>query len=244
MIKKITLNSIINKYYLGLNESVKWVVKDKNLTIEFMTPTKDVIGRVTHSNFDIEDCELAIYDTKKLVNLLYICFYEVLIELEKIKSLFTKLKISDKDFDVSYALADPLLIPKVGTVKVPEWDIELELKATDVDNLIKAKTALTGVDNMFIETFISFNDEKACSFIFGNDSGHNSNVTYQVVGKINNENIRIPFNSEMFKLILQANKDMDGGKIFISEKGLMKFEFEKDGTYSEYFQVRLAESNF
>ena len=66
MISKIQLQSIIDKYYLGLNESVKWVIKDNNLSIDFMTPTKDVIGKVTCNNFDMEDGSISIYDTKKI----------------------------------------------------------------------------------------------------------------------------------------------------------------------------------
>ena len=95
MIKKILIQSIINKYYLGLNESVKWVVEGSTLNIDFMTPTKDVIGSVSCDNFDLEDCKLAIYDTKKLQNLISICNGELLLELVKNNALNTKLKISD-----------------------------------------------------------------------------------------------------------------------------------------------------
>ena len=69
MINKLTLQSIINKYYLGLNEAVKWEVNNNSVNIDFMTPTKDVIGNVTCNNFQLEDCKLAIYDTKKLSSL-------------------------------------------------------------------------------------------------------------------------------------------------------------------------------
>ena len=46
MINKITLQSLISKYYLGINESVKWSIKNNTLSIDFMSPTKDVIGNV------------------------------------------------------------------------------------------------------------------------------------------------------------------------------------------------------
>ena len=63
MINKLKLQSIINKYYLGVNESVKWEIKDNSLTIDFMTPSKDVIGKLTCNDFELEDNKLAIYDT-------------------------------------------------------------------------------------------------------------------------------------------------------------------------------------
>ena len=55
MINKLKVQSIINKYYLGTNESVKWVIKDNSLKIDFMTPTKDVIGEVVCNDFQLEE---------------------------------------------------------------------------------------------------------------------------------------------------------------------------------------------
>ena len=40
MINKILLQSILNKYHLGVNQSVKWVINDNNLEINFVSPTK------------------------------------------------------------------------------------------------------------------------------------------------------------------------------------------------------------
>ena len=99
MINKLKLVSIINKYYLGVNESVKWDIKDNTLSINFMTPTKDVIGNLTCNNFELEDSELAIYDTKKLQTLISICSGDLLLELEKmpeIVELLSKGEITTK----------------------------------------------------------------------------------------------------------------------------------------------------
>ena len=116
MINKLVLMSNINKYYLGEVESVKWIVKDKILTIDFMSITKEVIGKITHSPFNVEDCELAIFDTKKLISLLSITQGDLLLNIETRNDKPTKLHISDTSFNLTYALADPLLIGKVGTV--------------------------------------------------------------------------------------------------------------------------------
>ena len=69
MIQKLLLQSLISKYYLGINESVKWVIKDNTLSIKFMSPNGDIIGEVTCSDFELEDVELAIFNTHKLKNL-------------------------------------------------------------------------------------------------------------------------------------------------------------------------------
>ena len=152
MINKQKLQSVINKYYLNVNEAVKWVTKDNTLQIDFMSPTKDIIGKLTCKDFDVEDSTLAIYDTKKLNSLVSICNGDLLLELEKTNKIFTKLKISDLNFNLTYALSDALLIGKVGTINMPEFVVKLNLTTEDIENLIKAKSALSQVDNMLITT--------------------------------------------------------------------------------------------
>ena len=244
MINKLTLQSIINKYYLGLNESVKWSIANNTLEINFMTPTKDVIGSVICENFNIEDASLAIYDTKKLQSLISICNGDLLLELEKTNKVFTKLKISDMNFNLNYALSDPLLIDKVGTVNVPDWVVELTLTPEDIDNLIKAKSALAQIDNMLVTTTQDLDGQDVVEFVFGDESGHNNKITYQIAGDIKEQGMKLPFNSDMLKTILQANKDMEGGSLYLSTMGLMKLEFDKDLIASEYFMVRRAETEF
>ena len=244
MINKLTIQSIINKYYLGTNESVKWVIDNNALNIDFMTPTKDVIGNVTCNNFQLEDCKLAIYDTKKLNSLISICNGDLLLELEKNGAIYTKLKISDLNFNLNYALSDPLLINKVGEVNEAEWVVELDLTQEDVDNIIKAKSALAQIDNMLVTTATNLDDEDVVEFVFGDESGHNNKITYQIKGNIKETDIKLPFNSDTFKTILQANKDMGGGKLRLSSMGLIRLDFNLDGISSKYFMVRKAETEF
>lgn len=244
MISKSVIQSIINKYYLGLNESVKWEIEDNTLTIKFITPSKDVIGQVSCNDFELQNGSLAIYDTKKLQSLISICNGDLLLELEKIKDMNVKLKISDMNFNLNYALSDPLLIGKVGTVNIPEWVAEVDLSSEDVDNLIKAKSALAQIDNMLLTTTENLDGENIVEFVFGDENGHNNKITYQILGDIIEPDLKIPYNSNLFKTILQANKDMEGGKLYLSSMGLMKLEFTSDNISSEYFIVRKTETSF
>ena len=148
------------------------------------------------------------------------------------------------NFNLTYALSDPLLISKVGTVNTPEWVVELDLTSEDIDNLIRAKSALAQIDNMLVTTTQDLDGEDVCEFVFGDESGHNNKITYQIQGDIKQPDLKIPFNSDMFKTILQANKDMDGGTLYLSSMGLMKLEFNSDDIASEYFMVRKAETSF
>tara|TARA_R110000796_G_scaffold1829_3_gene7449 strand:+ start:69 stop:803 length:735 start_codon:yes stop_codon:yes gene_type:complete len=244
MINKLKLQSIINKYYLGVNESVKWEIKDNSLTIDFMTPSKDVIGKLTCNDFELEDSKLAIYDTKKLQNLISICSGDLLLEFEKMNKIYTKLNISDLNFNLSYALSDPLLINKVGEVNEADWVVELNLTTEDINNIIKAKSALAQIDNMLITTTTNLDGEDVIEFVFGDESGHNNKITYQISGDIKETGIKLPFNSDMFKTILQSNKDMEGGKLLLSSMGLMRLDFSLDGITSKYFMVRRAEAEY
>ena len=244
MINKLKLQSIINKYYLGTNESVKWDIKDNSLNIEFMTPSKDVIGNLICNDFELEDSKLAIYDTKKLQNLISICSGDLLLEFEKTKEIYTKLNISDLNFNLSYALSDPLLINKVGNVTEAEWVVDLDLTSEDISNIIKAKSALAQVDNMLITTTTNLDEEDVIEIVFGDESGHNNKITYQISGDIKETDIKLPFNSDMFKTILYANKDMEGGKLLLSSMGLMKLSFELDGISSNYYMIRCAEAEY
>ncbi len=244
MINKLTIQSIINKYYLGVNEAVKWVIEDNKLGINFMTPTKDVIGSVSCKNFQLENSKLAIYDTKKLSSLINICNGDLLLELEKNNAIYTKLKISDLNFNLNYALSDPLLIGKVGEVTIPDWVVELDLTSEDIDNIIRAKSALSQIDNMLVTTTTNLDNEDVVEFVFGDESGHNNKITYQIKGDIKEKDIKLPFNSDTFKTILHANKDMEGGKMYLSSMGLIQLDFELDDISSRYFMVRKAETEF
>jgi hypothetical protein len=85
MIAKNTLQSIISKYYLGGKvESVKWKVEDGKLHIDFMAPTKDMIGRLSCNNFPMvhEDGTLAIFNTTQLNRLLNVLAGDLMLDAE------------------------------------------------------------------------------------------------------------------------------------------------------------------
>ena len=121
MINKGELQSTISKYNLGgMIDAVKWTVQNKHLTIKFNAPTKDMIGEVIHTSFDIEDCEIAIYNTSQLDKLLAITSGDVNLQLEKIGKIFGRLVIEDTNYKLNYSLSDLLLIQKPGTVMDPD----------------------------------------------------------------------------------------------------------------------------
>ncbi|MAJ28757.1 MAG: hypothetical protein CMJ92_05075 [Planctomycetes bacterium] len=238
MISKNVLQSVIAKYYLnGLNNQVKWRIKDKALTI--YAGEKGRVCKVHLNDFDIEDSELGIFDTDKLSKLLSITSGELSLSLEKIKSVYTKMHIADLNFDLTYSLADILILGKTTWYEDPEtWEIDIDLQMEDVDHLIKAKNALSDVNNMLITTTQDFDGNNICEFIFGDNTGFSNKITYQLNGDIKEDNLSIPFDSDIFKSILNSNKDMSKGNLKLSSKGMVKLTFNSDDIESVYYIAR------
>ena len=69
--------------------------------------------------------------------------------------------IADLNFDLTYSLADILILGKTTWYEDPDtWEIDVELQMEDVDHLIKAKNALSDVNNMLITTKEDFDCNK------------------------------------------------------------------------------------
>ena len=108
------------------------------------------------------------------------------------------------------------------------FEIELELEREEVDNLIKAKNALSDVDNMLVQSTKDLDGNLVCQFLFGDNTGFSNKIEYQLQGTIKDEDVKLPFNSDIFKDILNANKDIENCFIKISKQGMMKIAFEGD----------------
>jgi hypothetical protein len=238
MINKATLTSVISKYYLnGLNNQVKWRIKDNQLTV--YAGSNGRVCKVQHNNFNLEDAELGVFDTHKLSKLISITSGELNISLEKIKAVYTKMHIADLNFDLTYSLADILILGKNTYYEDPEeFEIQIDLTREDIDHLIKAKGALADVNNMLITTTQDLDGVNVCEIIFGDNTGFSNKITYQLRGNITKGDIQIPFDSDIFKDILNANKDMEKGTLKISEVGMLKANFSTEETESEYFIAR------
>ena len=60
-----------------------------------------------------------------------------MVSLEKMKSVYTKMHLQDTNYDLTYSLADVLILGKNTWYDDPEeWDVELILEKEDVDALI------------------------------------------------------------------------------------------------------------
>jgi hypothetical protein len=245
MINKQDLQSVIGKYHLnGLVESVKWTIEDNALEIDFQSPNKDMIGRVNHTNFPLENGEMAVYDTSKLNKLLGVTSGELFLELEKTQKVFTKLIISDMNYTLNFSLTDLLLISSVGEItESGEYEIISELDSESISAIIKAHNALES-DNVVINIDKDLDLQDVLVLSFGDVSNHTNKIDYQVPNTILNNvpyGTELPFNSSMFKTILNNNKDATKATMKVNTKGYVKFEFEGEDWSSYYYVVRKAD---
>jgi len=249
MINKSKLQSIISKYYLnGLVQSVRWLTEDNKLSISFTSENKDIAGDLICKNSPVENSEIAIFDTAQLNKLISVTNGELLLTLEKEHKVFSKLHIQDNSFNVAYSLADSLLVPKRGTINFPtEYDVIIELTPEIVSNFIKAKSALTDISDVMISTEEDPDRGTIVQFAFGDLNNFSNKIKYIVDENIEvtlGKELKLPFNSDSFKNILAANKDLESGKLSLTEEGFMKLEFQTEDIKTLYYMVRKEDSTY
>jgi hypothetical protein len=249
MISKNTLQSIISKYYLGGKvESVKWVVEDKKLHIDFMAPTKDMIGKLSCNNFPITtDGTLAIFNTTQLNRLLSVLSGNLVLDVSKTNKVLTKLTIQDNKASINYSLADPLMIQKVGEVDENlEWSVSAILENEDFYTFTKAASAIQGNEIVTLSPTEDIVGTNILKFTFGERMEFSNKIEFYVNANFTNKakvDIKIPFNSEMLKEIFNANKTSDQCHLSFVEDGLLRLIFtsEDEGIETTYFVVRKAD---
>ena len=246
MINKADLVSIISKYHLnGLNEAVKWEIKDKKLTIKFTTFNKTMIGTVAYDGIELEDSIIGISSTSQLNKLISITNGYLKLEYIKQHKLITKLIILDNQFTLNYALADTMIIPKPGEyIGDGVYNITADLDNESINAIVKAKSSLADSDTVVFKPFTNDDGDLQLEMQFG---GNGDNIKYS--NKVsfylpniqtNNlpNNFKSHYNSDIVKEIMYCNKDVAGGKMSINLNGVMKLEFDNGNLKSEYYIIQ------
>jgi hypothetical protein len=242
---KLELQSIIEKYHLdGLVENVKWVIKDKTLSIDFMSPSREMIGNVLASDFPLPESQIGINNTTQLDKLLSITEGELYLDYVKEQKVITKLLISDNKYNLNYTLSDILTVPKVGAYNGPEvYDVETNLSSEHISSLIKAKNALTNSENVVLNIEEALDKGYQLNFIFGGDVEYSNKIIYSIkeFEVEPSKEFLLTYNSELLKVVLACNKGAESSKLYLNSQGLMKLVFTHDNLSSTYYIV--AKSN-
>jgi hypothetical protein len=242
MINKGELLSVINKYYLNaMVEATRWNIENNTVTIRFNSPSKEMIGEVKATGFPIEDSNIAVSNTTQLIKLISITNNFLELNYQKTNKFISKLIISDNQFTLNYALADIMLIPKVGEVNdIDEWDITAPLDNEAIGAIVKAKSALNESETVVIKPYLNPEKEFQIEMEFGGNVEYANKVSFYIPNAVkNNEvsNFKEYYNSNIIKEIMYCNKDMSRGNISIKLDGIMKLEFENEKIKSTYYLV-------
>lgn len=226
---KADLISLIKKYNLEGNcQSVKWSVKDKNLSIKFMTEDATLIGSL-EANVEFEDQDFGIYDTDKLLSLLGALDNEINVDYHYERNKVVGLRLTDKVVSATYMLADLDIIPVPRERKgLPEFDIEISLKKDLIDRFIKSKKSLT--DSKLVALIP---DRDSVDFVINYSEQPTNRISLTFPAKVANQFNIAAFNVDYICNILAVNSDFKEANLKVTEKGMF-MEFKDENYTSEY----------
>ena len=241
--QKQTLTSVIDKYHLnGIVESVKWSIKDKNITVDFIIPMKNLVGKVTSPNFELDDTDLGIYNTSQFNKLVKIMDSTVVLGLTKSPyGTPLELTLGDNQYDLNYYLSDLMLIETVPTINEPDsYDAEAKIDSDFISKFTNAKKALGDVKQFTIKDELNSENTKDLVIVIGDGNGYANKIKFKTPCESLFGLNEVPFPADVMVELLKANEEADSGTIQISQEGLMKVSFKEGSIESIYYLVRLS----
>jgi hypothetical protein len=233
---KNRLNRFISKYNLaGLVESVSWKSEGNTLSTKFISDDKTVLGSVSLEKFDFEDSVIGVYNTNTFKSLLNVLGNDINLSIKKIDDKPISLSVTSDSTTVQYQLADLSVIPNVPDLKqLPKFGIDIEMDGNFIEKFIKAKGALSEVDNFTIVT-----EKGKLKIVIGYSNINTNRVELVVNDKYDGDIKPISFSAKYFKEILSANKEANKATLKVSTDGLAHVEFSVDGFTSNYYLVEV-----
>ena len=240
MINKKVISDIVSKYSLGNTiEKVKWIITDEKLIIHFINDSKDLVGYVDYrKEIGLKPGDYGIFNTSQLIKCLNILDGDILVD-----ATTSKLNMADTNYDIKFNLADPAVIPNVPDVSnnSDEWSVSFNVSDEFITRFVKSKDALSELETFTIETREGFTGEE---LVFTVGTNITNTIEFTVEATINESFGAIPFDSNLMKEILKANRDYNTGEIRINKKGLLDAHFHcGDDLYTGYYLVRKQENN-
>ena len=240
MISKKVISDIVSKYSLGNNiERVKWIITDEKLIIHFINDSKDLVGYVDYrKEIGLKPGDYGIFNTSQLIKCLNILDGDILVD-----ATTSKLNMADTNYDIKFNLADPAVIPNVPDVtnNSDEWSVAFDANDEFITRFVKSKDALSELETFTIETRDGFHGEE---LVFTVGTNITNTIEFTVEATIKEPFGPIPFNSNLMKEILKANRDYHSGEIRINKKGLLDAHFHcGDDLYTGYYLVRKQDNN-
>ena len=240
MISKKVISDIVSKYSLGNNiEKVKWTITDEKFLIHFINDSKNLVGYVDYrEKIGLKPGNYGIFNTSQLIKCLNILDGDILVDATN-----SKLNMADTNYDVKFNLADPAVIPNVPSIEDNDnWSVSFDVSDEFITRFVKSKDALSELETFTVETREGLNGEE---LVFTVGTNITNTIEFIIENATINESFEaIPFDSNLMKEILKANRDYHSGEIRINKKGLLDAHLHCGGPlYTGYYLVRKQENN-
>ena len=234
MINKKVISNIVSKYSLGNSiERVKWIVNDEKLNIGFINDSKVLSGYVEYRDtIGLKNGDYSIFNTSQLIKCLNILDGDILLEANS-----SRLNIADTNYEIKFSLGDPSLIPPLPTIKeLEQCSVSFKLNDEFITRFVKSKDALSDLDTFTVETREGFTGEE---LVFTIGTNITNTIEFAVEAQVNESFDPIPFDSNLLKEVLKANKDYHSGEVRIHKGGMIDLHMHCGGPlYTGYYLVR------
>ena len=218
---KSKLVKFINKYYLGGNVNSVAINSDGNgLSTRFVSGDKSLLGEVKLKNYSITEADFGVYQTDALLKMLSVLDNDVSVDLVKAEEKAISLDAKDSGAKVRYMLSDLSVINTPPQLKqIPEFELLLNVDKTFISKFISGKGALPDV-----ESFTIVSGDKP-EVVIGYSSIATNRIAVPVENQTDNTIDNISFNANLFKDVLEANKECEAAVLEVSYEGLAIITF-------------------
>jgi len=236
---KSKLVKFINKYYLGGNVNSVAINSDGNgLSTRFVSGDKSLLGEVKLKNYSITEADFGVYQTDALLKMLSVLDNDVSIDLVKAEEKAISLDAKDSGAKVRYMLSDLSVINTPPQLKqIPEFELLLNVDKTFINKFISGKGALPDT-----ESFTVISGDKT-EVVIGYSSIATNRVAVPVENQTDNTIDNISFNANLFKDVLEANKECESAVLEVSSEGLARITFNINDYESTYYLVAVQNVN-
>ena len=236
---KSKLVKFINKYYLGGNVNSLAISSDGNgLYTLFVSGDKSLLGEVKLNNYSITQADFGVYQTDALLKMLSVLDNDVSVDLVKAEEKAISLDAKDSGAKVRYMLSDLSVINTPPQLKqIPEFELLLNVDKTFVSKFISGKGALPDV-----ESFTIVSGDKP-EVVIGYSSIATNRIAVPVENQTDNTIDNISFNANLFKDVLEANKECESAVLEVSSEGLARITFNVNDYESTYYLVAVQNVN-
>ena len=236
---KSKLVKFINKYYLSGNVNSVAINSDGNgLSTRFVSGDKSLLGEVKLNNYSITEADFGVYQTDALLKMLSVLDNDVSVDLVKAEEKAISLDAKDSGAKVRYMLSDLSVINTPPQLKqLPEFELLLNVDKTFISKFISGKGALPDV-----ESFTIVSGDKP-EVVIGYSSIATNRIAVPVENQTDNTIDNISFNANLFKDVLEANKECESAVLEVSSEGLARITFNVNDYESTYYLVAVQNVN-